>query len=185
MDPRVVGWRRDDEVSGHSLGRLSSADDGWVAHGHEVLLGDVPLACWFRVELDTGWRTRRAEVRVLTAEREASLVLEADADGAWRVDGAAASHLDGCVDVDVAASPLTNTFPIRRLERLEPGAAETLDVAWVDVPSLGVRRVAQTYRRLGERRWEYRDPVHGAFTLSVDADGLVEHYEGFARRIVP
>jgi len=28
--------------------------------------------------------------------------------------------------------------------------------------------------------WEYSDPTHGAFRLTVDADGLVVEYEGFA-----
>jgi hypothetical protein len=35
----------------------------------------------------------------------------------------------------------------------------------------------------GLARWRYSDPLHGAFVLSVDTDGLVVDYEGFARRI--
>lgn len=56
-------------------------------------------------------------------------------------------------------------------------------MAWVDVPSLGVTRVDQTYRRLADRTWEYSDPTHGAFGLTVDDAGLVRDYEGFARRL--
>jgi hypothetical protein len=47
--------------------------------------------------------------------------------------------------------------------------------------------VDQTYRRLpdvdGRAAWEYRDDAHGRFVLLVDDDGLVETYEGFARRV--
>ena len=95
--------------------------------------------------------------------------------------------LDGCVDVDIAATPLTNTFPIRRLAHLAVGEAATSAVAWVDVPALDVTRVEQTYERLPDRdglaAWRYSDPLHGAFVLTVDDEGLVVDYEGFARRI--
>jgi hypothetical protein len=50
-----------------------------------------------------------------------------------------------------------------------------------------VTRVDQTYRRLPDveelAAWEYRDPRHGRFRLTVDTDGLVVSYEGFARRV--
>ena len=91
------------------------------------------------------------------------------------------------VDVDVAATPLTNTFPIRRLAHLAVGRSVTSTVAWVDVPALGVTRVEQTYQRLEDRdelaAWRYSDPTHGGFVLTVDTGGLVVDYEGFARRI--
>ena len=46
-----------------------------------------------------------------------------------------------------------------------------------------MHRVEQTYRRLGERRWEYADPTYGTFALEVDDDGLVVDYEGLATRV--
>jgi len=86
------------------------------------------------------------------------------------------------VDVDVAATPLTNTFPIRRLAHLAVGRSVTSTVAWVDVPALGVTRVEQTYQRLEDRdelaAWRYSDPTHGGFVLTVDTEGLVVDYEG-------
>jgi uncharacterized protein len=81
------------------------------------------------------------------------------------------------------AAPLTNTFPIRRLESLAVAEQRTLPVAWVDVPTLQVTRVEQTYRRLAPDRWQYSDPTHGAFELSVDDDGSVVDYEGLASRV--
>ena len=182
MSADAVGWRRDDEGDGHSVGRLERTTAGWTAHGVEVLVGDGALACWFRIDLTPDWRTLRATARVLDAEGEREVLLE-QADGAWSVDGTARDDLLGCVDVDVAATPLTNTFPIRRLSGLAAGESSTVAVAWVEVPSLRVLRVEQTYERLGERRWRYGDPQHGAFVLEVDGEGVVERYEGFAVRV--
>jgi len=109
----------------------------------------------------------------------------------WKVNGRRRRDLDGCEDLDVAATPLTNTFPIRRLG-LAVGLERTIRVAWLDVPSLRVIPVEQTYRRLGPveaqpgvEAWEYSDPAHGSHRLTVDEDGLVIDYEGLAERIAP
>ena len=175
-------WRRDDAAAGHSVARVERTATGWTTHGVEVLAGDEVLGCWFRVDLTAEWRTRRVEVRALSNGGETTRVLDA-VDGRWSIDGAPAAHLDGCIDVDIAATPLTNTYPIRRFASLPVGESRTTPIAWVDVPSLQVHRVEQTYERLGPLRWRYSDPQHGAFLLDVDEDGVVERYEGFAVRI--
>jgi hypothetical protein len=54
-----------------------------------------------------------------------------------------------------------------------------------------VQRVEQTYQPLGPvahdaqavAAWTYSDPIHGSFRLTVDRDGLVVDYEGFATRV--
>jgi hypothetical protein len=149
-----------------------------------VLAGEeAMMSCSFRVELDDAWATRQVEVQSVSADGERRLVLSTDDDHRWRRGGERAPDLDGCVDVDIAATPLTNTFPIRRLAALAVGAAVTSPVAWIDVPALAVSRVEQTYRRLGAVRWEYGDRAHGAFVLTVDDDGLVVDYTGFATRV--
>ena len=184
---RTVSWARTDGP-GHGIGRLVGTVDGWRAHGHEGLAGPADLvACSFSVELDHGWLTRAAEVRSLARDGQRELRLEADGTGSWTADGLPRPDLDGCLDVDVAATPLTNTFPIRRLAALRAGEQVSLPVAWVQVPSLEVARVQQTYRRLAAGQaadaWQYADRAHGAFRLEVDADGLVVEYEGFAARV--
>ncbi|MGY1795984.1 putative glycolipid-binding domain-containing protein [Geodermatophilus sp. SYSU D00525] len=184
MDTRVVAWRRTDEDTGHSLARVERRDGGWRFAGTEVLAGpETLLACSFRVDVDDAWATRAVEASAVSAEGERHLVLTADGDRRWSRDGAREPGLDGCVDVDVAATPLSNTLPIRRLADLAVGEEVTTPVAWVDVPALGVTRVDQTYRRLGARRWRYSDDAHGAFELTVDDDGLVVDYTGMATRV--
>lgn len=185
-DVTMVAWERDDESRGHSVARRERLADGWLFHGSEVIVGDEALSCTFSVVVGPDWVTRRVEVWAFAAAGETRHTLEA-VDGRWTVDGEPRPDLDGCVDVDVAATPLTNTFPIRRLAHLAPGESVTTSVAWVDVPSLEVTRVDQTYERLPGRDglacWRYSDPLQGAFVLTVDEDGLVVDYEGLARRI--
>ena len=182
----MVAWERTDQRRGLSVARREHVDDGWLFHGSEILVGDETLSCTFSVVVGPDWVTRRAEVLSVSGVGQVRRVLEAS-EAHWTVDGASRPDLEGCVDVDIAATPLTNTFPIRRLADLAVGESVAAEVAWVDVPALSVSRVDQTYERLADRdglvRWRYSDPAHGAFLLTVDDDGLVLDYEGFARRI--
>jgi hypothetical protein len=142
-----------------------------------------------RIFTDAEPRTESAFVYVLGQRPWHSIEVERVEDGAWKVNGRRRRELDACEDLDIAATPLTNTFPIRRLG-LAVGKERTIRVAWLDVPSLRVIPVEQTYRRLGPvegqpgvEAWEYSDPAHGTYRLTVDEDGLVIDYEGLAERI--
>jgi hypothetical protein len=109
-----------------------------------------------------------------------------DEAGAWRVDGARRPDLDGCEEIDIQATPFTNTLPIRRL-RLRPDAPHRLRVAYVLVPSLTVEPGEQEYTRLDPgdppRRFRYHNPGNGfVAVLDVDADGLVVEYGTIWRR---
>ena len=188
----MIAWRRSDESEGYSAGRIERVADGWLARAHEVVVsGPDRGACAYTVRLDPGWRTTTVHAETVSALGLRSLDLRADEDRRWWRDGEHVPELDGCIDVDVAAAPFTNTFPIRRLVGLGEGEAATFPVAWVDVPSLELERDEQTYRRLGPVRddqlaveaWEYGDPRHGTFRLTVDEDGLVVDYGGLATRI--
>jgi hypothetical protein len=181
----AYAWRRTDESDGRSFARVAETEGGWQFDGTEILVASGrPIRTDFTVTLDRDWQTVEAHVSALT-ERAHELHLEVDRHRRWLVNGEPTARLDGCVDVDVAATPLTNTFPIRRYGGLEIGKSESAPVAWVEVPSLRVVRVQQRYRRLGEREWEYSASDHGRFRLTVDEDGIVVSYEGLAMRIAP
>ncbi len=186
--PRTVVWRRVGVSHGLDLVRVEESPDGWVGHGAEVVLeGTRAWAVTFRVEADASWRTRSLEASVVSDDGLRQIKLESDGVGLWRRDGEPARELDGCIDVDIAATPLTNTLPIRRLG-LAAGEQASISVAWVDVPSLEIERSEQlyTYQGLdgqGRHRWEYSTPGDSPYRLTVDDDGLVIDYERFATRL--
>lgn len=185
---RMYAWQRSDESTGHSVARVSAIEGGRRYQGTEVLVTPAAVSCSFTIDVTAESRPVRAIVRAFSTS--GSRVVDVATDGwRWTVDGRHRPILDGATDVDVAATPLTNTIPIRRLGHLVVGEEAVMTVAWIDVPSLIVRRVQQTYTRLepvgGLDAWAYEDRDHGAFTLLVDADGVVVDYEGFATRVLP
>ena len=169
-----VVWERWD---GHGMERARVAVGPDGVYADSDLLTPENVHAHFRIRCDAQWRTRHVEVTVLEPEHRL-LRLEADGEGHW------ADHpeLDGCIDVDIYPSPLTNSLPIRRLG----GDCETT-AAWVQIPELTVEPLHQRYTRLeGGSRWRYEAPSSGFTTeFEVDADGLLLDYPGLACRLRP
>jgi uncharacterized protein len=95
-------------------------------------------------------------------------------------------ELEGCIDIDISATPFTNTLPIRRLG-LKPDQSEELTVTYIRVPELLVGPERQRYGCLEDQAEGglYRfEALPSGFTASlpVDADGLVIDYPGLFRR---
>jgi hypothetical protein len=151
---------------------LTPSLDGAVV----VVDANVPWRLDFGIACDGQWRTRAVSVRAVEGVTDHLLNLAADDRGRWIVDGMARGDLDGCLDVDLGFSPSTNTLPIRRLG-LHVDEAMTIDVAWVEFPSLTVRRASQRYTRLAERTWRF-DYLTTGFTADIEVDerGLVVSY---------
>jgi hypothetical protein len=113
-------------------------------------------------------------------------VLESDGGGHWSVDGEASTDLDGCFDVDVESSALTNALPVRRLHLGEGERAEA-PAAYVRAFSLDVERLEQSYVRVHDaadrQQFDYEAPAFDyCCRLVYDNRGLVLNYPGIASR---
>lgn len=86
-------------------------------------------------------------------------------------------------DIDLHATPFTNTIPIRRLQ-LDSGDAAEITVALIDVDTLGVIPVRQRYEHLPTGAWRKVHAKTGAaLDFKVDAYGLVHDEPNLFRRL--
>lgn len=143
-----------------------------------------PYSLTYHLTVDADAVTRRLAVTAQTAgpRRELSLVHEG---GTWRVNGELRTDLSGALDCDIAASPFTNTMPVRRHDLLRGGDEQFL-MAFVEVPSLRVTASRQRYTHLGAT-------PHGTgirftsddFTADIvfDDEGIVLDYPTIAHRV--
>ncbi|HEY8286553.1 MAG TPA: putative glycolipid-binding domain-containing protein [Chloroflexota bacterium] len=136
----------------------------------------------YEVECTPDWRARRVVVVEHAGGRRLDLV--GDGRGTWTDgDGRPLKSLAGCIDIDIQATPFTNTLPIRRLG-LRTGASATIQVVYIPMPDLVPMAVEQRYTALGTDRWRYEQPGSGfSVELTTDPDGLVVDYPGFFRRL--
>ncbi|MEP7290855.1 MAG: putative glycolipid-binding domain-containing protein [Chloroflexota bacterium] len=100
-------------------------------------------------------------------------------------------QFDGCIDVDITATPFTNTLPIRRIN-WNVGQSEDLKMLYISIPDLALSVSNQRYTCLeksaegGLFRFELIDDdgsVSFTALLPVDADGLVIDYPGLFQRV--
>ncbi len=164
---------------GHEWFRLLSGEAGCKFLGTVVvsLGGKTPALIRYEIDCDRHWQTRRVQVEQQTASDTRQLELECSGELKWFVNGRYEALLDGCQDVDIAASPSTNTLPIRRLG-LAVGASAPVSAAWVRFPSLEVAVLEQSYGRLDEARYLYESRPSFQAELTVDDLGLVVTYAG-------
>jgi hypothetical protein len=166
-------------------------DIGYVAAGTVLGLREgVPFRLQYKIKTDWDWRVRKIILELHTSEGNRIQTLRTDGRGHWRNDdGEPLPAFEGCLDVDISATPFTNTLPIRRLD-LRPGQRADLRVVYVPVPSLAIRAVAQRYTGV-ERHMEGGIVTYeGLFRdfradLPFDADGLVFDYPETFRRVHP
>jgi hypothetical protein len=145
---------------------------------------DIVLAAQYRISCDPSWRVLRLEVSLVGESPRVEL--SSNGAGRWADRaGTPLPDLDGAIDVDLSATPFTNTLPIRRLG-LEAGQAETIRVVYVRFPELEIAINRQRYTCLEPRRRYRYESVDSDFTreIEVDQDGLVVTYPGLFRRVL-
>ncbi len=150
-----------------------------VENGHSWIVD-------YEIRVDLAWRTRSAQVTGRTDVRRSTRLLELDESGRWLVDHEPAPHLDGCQDVDLESSAVTNALPIHRLS-LNTGVATQAPAAYVRALDLRVERLEQQYTRIsghgGHQRYDYSAPaLDFSVQLIYDEAGLVLAYPGIAVR---
>jgi hypothetical protein len=148
----------------------------------------LPFRLRYVIRCDERWRVRSLRVEG-SARRRAAFELHSDGEGTWRdASGTIIEQLSGCIDVDISATPFTNTLPIRRL-RLRAGETSEIRAVYVDVPAFEVTAERQRYTCLEAQpngRYRYQSVPDGTpYELAVDADGIVLDYPGLFRRIWP
>lgn len=171
---RTVRWRA---LATPGLEHCHIAGNGRDIRVRGVIIGpDYGLA--YRLKLDDTGLLRTAKL-----ERTDGVTLELFADGAgnWSDDRAdPLSALRGCIDLDISATPMTNSLPIWRSD-WEDNVAQRFAMAWVDIATMTVQRSEQLYTRL--------DPTHFRFqsadfdrTIALDDDHLVTTYPDLFER---
>jgi uncharacterized protein len=185
--PRSACWQHEGLRLGFEVSYFTTESGGVEAEGTTTGLqeGDTWIVSYSLV-LDESWCTRMARVRSRSASGPADRVLESDGVGHWSVDGNATNLLDGCLDVDIEASAMTNALPVHRLA-LAVGQRAGVAAAYVRAPSLAVERLEQAYTRVddgdGVEQYDYEAPAFAfGCRLAYDHSGLVLQYPGIAKR---
>jgi len=185
--PATAAWRHRGARDGFEVAYFQVRDRSCQIQGWTAAIEDgVTWAVEYLIDLDETGATRRAQIRGGSAAGSSTALLEADGAGHWLVEGAPAPHLDGCLDVDLESSAVTNALPVRRMS-LAAGAGAAAPAAYVRAVGLAAERLDQTYLRVPDEaarhRYDYAAPAFDfACQIAYDESGLVLDYPGIAVR---
>lgn len=174
----TIAWRRLD-TRGREAATVLELRRGWRLVGVAEFDHEGARSCLtYLTTCDRQWQTQECEIIGFVGDIAVAVRIERDSAGHWRLDGKAAPNVSGCVDIDLAFTPITNLLPIRRLA-LRAGESASVRAAWLRFPELTLEALEQTYTRLSHNRYLY-ESGGGAFRreLSVSDDGMVLDYPG-------
>lgn len=189
LSQTTVRWR---PLEGEGLEHLTlmqiDTANGAVIRAVGVLIGNrggTPYGVRYRIDCDAGWLVRKLVVDTTDGR---SLHLRSDHPGQWATSGGTAlPELDGCVDIDLAGTPFTNTLPIRRLGLTRQSGTARLKMLYVPFDTFEPVVDGQHYTCLDDfrlYRYEAEDRSFAA-DLPVDEDGLVIDYPTLFLRLSP
>ncbi|KQS64578.1 transcriptional regulator [Rhizobium sp. Leaf371] len=179
LQPTTVRWR---PLEGEGLEHLTLMPRNGPQPGiriTSVVIGaraGIPYGVRYTIDCDPHWTTTALTLSTTTGLH---LSLVSDGLGHWQDgDGQALPAFDGCIDVDLAGTPFTNTLPIRRLSLRPEDGTRSLDMLYIPFDTFEPLRDGQHYTCLTQDRLYRYEAADRSFTaeLPLDADGLVLDY---------
>ncbi len=101
-----------------------------------AVIAGVPTSLTYSLRLDSSWCFEQAILKCESADKKTVLEIRRTFQG-WSTNGRVRPDLNGCMDIDIMTSPLTNMLPIRRLP-WERGRGYDILTAFIRVPELSV-----------------------------------------------
>jgi hypothetical protein len=185
MTKAIVARWQDWDARG--IEHLVLRESGRETVAESVVVGsadDSLFALRYRVRCDKSWRVRSAEIGVVGSDRK--IQIAGDGKGNWfDASGKRLRKLAGAIDIDLSASPFTNTLPIRRL-KLRAGQSAEIVTVYILAPALTLTTDPQRYTCLAPlERYRY-ESLDTDFTRDIEVDrrGLVVTYPGLYRRLL-
>lgn len=183
LTTRIIRWR---PLQGAGLEHLTLSLNGGGVFATSVVIGEFEGGAFgtrYEVECDAGWAVRAFRIETTDGR---SLAMTGDGKGYWRdASGAARPEFDGCIDIDLSATPFTNTLPIRRLALGRDAGTVRLSMIYVPIDTLEPFVDGQNYTCLEDARLYRYEAADGTFSadLPVDDDGLVLDYPTLFARL--
>lgn len=152
-----------------------------------TVIEDKPVRIFYNIYCNLEWEVSKVGIQIFD-DKNKKIVLQSDGSGNWTTDtGDSIEILKGCIDVDISATPFTNTIPIRRLS-LKSGESREIKVVYIDIYNFDLWPVNQRYTCLESNlngcKYRYENLSSGFMAeVFVDKHGLVIDYPDLFERV--
>ncbi|MGD6834842.1 putative glycolipid-binding domain-containing protein [Sutcliffiella halmapala] len=185
MTLKVV-WKNEEKYGCEYFIIVETDNNTLLAEGTVIYVEEeVPTAheVEYSIELDKNWITRKLSILV---DKQTSLEIHSDGEGNWfNTEGDLLEFLKGAIDIDISATPFSNSLPVNRFNWIV-NQIEHIEIVYISVPSLELKKVSQSYRYIGnnanQRYFNYCCNDYETI-ITVDSDGFVIDYPNvFSRK---
>jgi hypothetical protein len=186
--PPSAAWVHQGAQSGFEVVFIQQHGAGSQLSGCTTAVEDEdPWIVSYDITVDNNWISQQATISARSSSGVREITLWTDGRGHWEVEGVATPDLDGCLDIDLESSVMTNALPIHRLG-MNVHEKRSAPAAYVRASDLTVERLEQQYARLEDRdetmRYRYDAPVFDfSCELVIDRAGFVIEYPGIGLRV--
>lgn len=168
-------WRRLDKP-GHESARVYGDGEGWYLDGAAIFLHEhQPCRLEYLIQCGMDWQTEFVSVDGWVGDEVVEIEIEVNKGDVWLLNGDEITSVQGCIDIDLNFSPVTNLLPLRRLD-LAVGESQTVRAAWLRFPSFELEALDQIYTRIDETTVRYESGGKFAAEFTVNDAGLVINY---------
>ncbi len=136
----------------------------------------------YQVRVDARLETTRGALSGFLGDAMVRHEILRDENG-WRLNGVPVQGMEHLLDLDFGFTPATNVLQLMRMSLPLGGKAE-VPVAWLDLDSVALTELPQTYERRGDAAYWYEAPtVPYRALLEIAPNGFVRSYPGLWRLI--
>ena len=138
----------------------------------------------YSIKLGGNWQTLGFEIKAQLANTINYIKFDSDGNGNWTVNNKALPEFAGCIDIDIALTPFTNSLPVNRLN-MQPGQQQLIKVLYIDVVKQELLPVEQMYTCINATTYKYQNTTDDfEAIIHVDENGLVEIYESLFTQVM-
>ncbi|WP_194840912.1 putative glycolipid-binding domain-containing protein [Filobacillus milosensis] len=170
------------EGFGYEFLKLSKENDEFIARGTIITSEqNNPYNVNYIVHLDQTWNTKKL---MLDIDGKPKLEIISDGVGNWSNDHRELNELEGAIDIDISATPFSNSLPINRYDWV-PNQQRDFQMVYISVPTLEMFKIPQSYTFL-QRDEDLRVFLYQCrdfeSKIYVDDHGFVNLYPGLFKR---
>ncbi|WP_316815756.1 putative glycolipid-binding domain-containing protein [Pedobacter nyackensis] len=139
-------------------------------------IDNVALLMKYQINMNENFQIESVKIELLGSPNR-FLFLSSDSFGRWFNEyNKHLPELDGCLVIDISATPFTKTLAIKNLGNGKKGW-DLLNVVYIKIPELKASRVAHEYAKISERHYHFYNLNSGFQSeMLIDENDLVISY---------
>lgn len=181
---RIISWKSISANETIENCRVRKVDDGFLVESVvNGIIDDSAVYCAYKIRLDERWQAREFLIYSWNNWQENTISIKKNDSGKWELNGKEDDRFTNCIDIDISATPFTNSLPVNRLA-LQIDETKEINVVYINVAKQAVEPFAQVYTRISEKTYRYEN-ASGDFSaeITVDDDGIIIDYPGLFRKL--